>query len=114
MVEHAGGSLGLLATPVHGKPGRVQVLGGALLAGLPPEFTAARYHSLHARPEQVAGGFQVTAVTDDGVVMAIEDAGRARWGVQFHPESILTTEGGAGHQVIANVLRLAGGRPRAV
>jgi len=109
MVEHAGGSLGLLAMPVHGKPGRVQVLGGALLAGLPPEFTAARYHSLHARPEQVAGGFQVTAVTDYGVVMAIEDAGRARWGVQFHPESILTTEGGAGHQVIANVLRLAGG-----
>ena len=74
MVEHAGGSLGLLDTPVHGKPGRVRVLGGALLAGLPAEFTAARYHSLHARPEQVTGGFEVTAVTADGVVMAIEDA----------------------------------------
>ncbi len=109
MVEHAGGSLGLLGTPVHGKPGRVRVLGGSLLAGLPPEFTAARYHSLHARPEQVGGGFEVTAVTADGVVMAIEDAGRGRWGVQFHPESILTTAGDAGHQVIANVLRLAGG-----
>ncbi len=106
MVEHAGGSLGLLDTPVHGKPGRVQVLGGALLAGLPREFTAARYHSLHARPEQVTGGFEVTAVTGDGVVMAIEDAARGRWGVQFHPESILTTAGGAGHQIIANVLRL--------
>jgi anthranilate synthase len=109
MVEHAGGSLGLLATPAHGKPGRVLVLGGSLLAGLPPEFTAARYHSLHARPEQVGGGFEVTAVTADGVVMAIEDAGRCRWGVQFHPESILTTAGDAGQQVIANVLRLAGG-----
>jgi anthranilate synthase len=106
MVEHAGGSVGLLATPVHGKPGRVRVLGGELLAGLPAEFTAARYHSLHARPEQVTGGYDVTAVTSDGVVMAIEDAARARWGVQFHPESILTTEDGAGHQVIANVLRL--------
>ncbi len=106
MVEHAGGSLGLLATPVHGKPGQVQVLGGGLLAGLPAEFTSARYHSLHARPEQVAGGFDVTAVTPDGVVMAIEDAARGRWGVQFHPESILTAAGGAGHQVIANVLRL--------
>jgi anthranilate synthase len=106
MVEHAGGSLGLLDTPVHGKPGRVQVLGGALLAGLPAEFTAARYHSLHARPEQVSGGFEVTAVTADGVVMAIEDAAHMRWGVQFHPESILTTEGGAGHQIIANVLQL--------
>ncbi len=106
MVEHAGGSLGLLDTPVHGKPGRVQVLGGTLLAGLPAEFTAARYHSLHARPDQVTGGFEVTAVTADGVVMAIEDAARGRWGVQFHPESILTTDGGAGHQIIANVLRL--------
>jgi anthranilate synthase len=106
MVEHAGGSLGLLDTPVHGKPGQVQVLGGALLTGLPAEFTAARYHSLHARPEQVTGGFDVTAVTPDGVVMAIEDSAHRRWGVQFHPESILTAGGGAGHQVIANVLRL--------
>jgi anthranilate synthase len=112
MVEHAGGSLGLLATPVHGKPGQVRVLGGALLAGLPAEFTAARYHSLHARPEQVTGEFEVTAVTPDGVVMAIEDPGRARWAVQFHPESILTTTGRAGHQVIGNVLRLC--RARAV
>jgi len=106
MVEHSGGSLGLLETPVHGKPGQVRVLGGRLLAGLPPEFTAARYHSLHARPEQVAGSFEVTAVTPDGVVMAIEDGPRRRWGVQFHPESILTTAGGAGQQIIGNVLRL--------
>jgi anthranilate synthase len=106
MVEYAGGSLGLLDTPVHGKPGQVRVLGGALLAGLPAEFTAARYHSLHARHEQVTGGFDVTAVTADGVVMAIEDPARRRWGVQFHPESILTAAGGAGHQVIVNVLRL--------
>jgi anthranilate synthase len=106
MVEHAGGSLGLLDTPVHGKPGQVRVLGGVLLAGLPAEFTAARYHSLHARLEQVTGGFEVTAVTPDGVVMAIEDPARGRWGVQFHPESILTASGGAGHKIIGNVLRL--------
>jgi anthranilate synthase len=110
MVEHAGGSLGLLATPVHGKPGQVRVLGGQLLAGLPAEFTAARYHSLHARPEQVTGGFEVTAVTADGVVMAIEDSARGRWGVQFHPESILTTAGDAGQLVIGNVLRLCRAR----
>jgi anthranilate synthase len=106
LVEHAGGSLSLLATPAHGKPGQVQVLGGSLLAGLPAEFTAGRYHSLHARPEQV-GGYTVTAVTPDGVVMAIEDGARRRWGVQFHPESILTASGRAGHQIIANVLELA-------
>ncbi|HEY4461065.1 MAG TPA: gamma-glutamyl-gamma-aminobutyrate hydrolase family protein, partial [Streptosporangiaceae bacterium] len=110
MVEHAGGQLRLLASPAHGKPGSVRVLGGAaargLLAGLPAEFTAARYHSLHAVPGQVKGGFEVTAVTADGAVMAIEDAASGRWGVQFHPESILTASGRVGHQVIANVLRL--------
>jgi anthranilate synthase len=110
MVEHAGGSLGLLATPVHGKPGRGRVLGGSRLAGLPEEFTAARYHSLHARPEQVPAEFTVTAVTSDGVVMAIEDPARGRWGVQFHPESILTASGRAGHQVLGNVLGLCRAR----
>ena len=110
MVEHAGGELALLAEPAHGKPGRVQVLGGALLAGLPGEFTAGRYHSLHATAGQVKGGFSVTAVTPDGVVMAIEDDTARRWGVQFHPESILTASAGAGHRVIANVLRLCRAR----
>ena len=74
------------------------------------------------------GGFTVTAAlrpadgTDgsdgsdgsDGVVMAIEDDAAGRWAVQFHPESILTASGRAGHQVIANVLCLArdrAGRP---
>jgi anthranilate synthase len=115
MVEHAGGRLGLLAAPAHGKPGAVRVVGAGsgLLAGLPGEFTAGRYHSLHAVPDGVAGGFSVTAVTPDGVVMAIEDDAAGRWGVQFHPESILTASGRAGHQVIANVLGLARARARA-
>ena len=110
MIEHAGGELALLDEPVHGKPGRVQVLGGSLLAGLPAEFAAGRYHSLYAVPDQVKGGLQVTAVTPDGAVMAIEDAAAGRWGVQFHPESILTAAGGAGHVIIANVLRLCRAR----
>jgi anthranilate synthase len=106
MVEHAGGELSLLTEPAHGKPGRVRVQGGQLLDGLPAEFTGARYHSIYARTEQVKGDFEVTAVTPDGVVMAIEDHAGGRWAVQFHPESILTATGRAGHQVIANVLRL--------
>jgi anthranilate synthase len=52
----------------------------------------------------------VTAVTPDGVVMAIEDDAAGRWAVQFHPESILTASGRAGHQVIGNVLRLCRAR----
>jgi anthranilate synthase len=114
MVEHAGGKLGLLTDPSHGKPGSVRVLGGDLLAGLPAEFTAGRYHSLHTTPTLLGGRFAVTAVTDDRaacdssgqVVMAIEDPEARRWGVQFHPESILTASGDSGRIVVANVLRL--------
>ncbi len=117
MVEHAGGELALLPEPVHGKPGRIVAAGpaagrgGGLLAGLPAEFTAARYHSLYAVPEQVKGDFEVTAVTPDGVVMAIENAAAGRWAVQFHPESILTAAGNVGHLVVANVLRLCQANP---
>jgi len=105
MVEHAGGQLSLLPAPQHGKPGQIGVRGEtALFAGVPSEFTAARYHSLYAREEDVKGGFTVTATTPDGVVMAIEDDQAGRWAVQFHPESILTAAGRNGHQIIANVL----------
>ncbi|HEX6524311.1 MAG TPA: anthranilate synthase component I [Streptosporangiaceae bacterium] len=110
MVEHAGGTLSVLPEPAHGKPGRVLVSGGALLAGLGSEFTAGRYHSLYAPAEQVGGGFSVTAATADGVVMAIEDPAADRWAVQFHPESILTASGRTGHRIIANVLSLCGAR----
>jgi anthranilate synthase len=113
MVEHAGGMLRLLTTPAHGKPGRVRVTGGALFNGLPAEFAAGRYHSLHATADQVEGGFAVTALTSDpaaaGVgelVMAIENQAAGRWAVQFHPESILSADGDAGRLVIANVLKL--------
>ena len=110
MVEHAGGTLSVLAEPAHGKPGQVLVSGGELLSGLGSEFTAGRYHSLYAPSESVSGKFAVTAATPDGVVMAIEDAAAGRWAVQFHPESILTASGRAGHQIIANVLGLCRAR----
>ncbi|GAA3446764.1 anthranilate synthase component I [Planomonospora venezuelensis] len=107
MVEQAGGTLELLSYPEHGKRGQVKRQGdSALLEGLPEEFTAARYHSLHAKQPGVVG-FASTALTPDGAVMAIEDVQRRRFAVQFHPESILTAEGGAGAKIIANVLRLS-------
>jgi anthranilate synthase len=107
MVEHAGGTLELLDYPEHGKRGRVsKIAESVLLDGLPDEFTAARYHSLHAKRPGVVG-FTPTALTPDGNVMAIEDTERRRFAVQFHPESILTQEGNAGAKIIANVLRLA-------
>lgn len=107
MVEQAGGTLELLDYPEHGKRGHVSRLGdSALLEGLPAEFVAARYHSLHAKRPGVVG-FTATALTPDGNVMAIEDVANRRFAVQFHPESILTVEGAAGAKIIANVLRLA-------
>jgi len=117
MVEHSAGTLSLLTSPSHGKPGKVRVLGGELLAGLPAQFTAGRYHSLHTTPDQVGAGFTVTALTTDpaaagDVVMAIEDQAARRWAVQFHPESILTASGDAGRRVIANVLGLCRREPR--
>jgi anthranilate synthase len=112
MVEHAGGTLNLLATPRHGRAGLVRVTGGKLFDGLPAEFAAGRYHSLHATADEVKGGFDVTAVISDPaarlgeVVMAIENTASGRWAVQFHPESILSADGDAGRIVVANVLRL--------
>ena len=112
MVEQAGGTLNLLATPAHGRAGMVRVTGGKLFDGLPAEFAAGRYHSLHATADDVTGRFTVTALTSDPaaglgeVVMAIENSASGRWAVQFHPESILSADGGAGRIVIANVLRL--------
>ncbi|GAA4518102.1 anthranilate synthase [Actinoallomurus oryzae] len=105
MVEHAGGELALLPEPAHGKPGRVVVAGGRLFEGLPAEFTAARYHSLHTTRDRVGERFEVTATLGD-VVMAIEDPLRRRWAVQFHPESILTATGETGHRIITNVLEM--------
>ncbi len=115
MIEHAGGELSLLPEPQHGKPGWIGVRDeSALFAGLPAEFTAARYHSLYAREPDVKGGFTVTATTPDGAVMAIEDDAAGRWAVQFHPESILTAAGRCGHQIIANVLDATRARVTAV
>ncbi|MFI6317895.1 anthranilate synthase component I [Nonomuraea sp. NPDC050556] len=105
LVEHGGGTLEL-GHPEHGKRGQVaQRLDSALLEGLPAEFTAARYHSVHAKEAGVVG-FTPVAFTPDGNVMAIEDVANRRYAVQFHPESILTAEGDAGAKIIANVLRL--------
>ena len=102
IVEHFGGELGVLDTPVHGKPSRISVRGGALVEGFPASFVAGRYHSLYAVtvPPELA----VTAVSEDGVVMAVEHQRLPVWGVQFHPESILTLERRLGHRLVRNVV----------
>ena len=104
MVEHFGGTLGVLDPPVHGKATRIRVLGGRLFEGLPTEFTAGRYHSLFAIRDRLPAALRVTAETEDGVVMAIEHATLPMAAVQFHPESIMTLGEDVGLRLLANVM----------
>jgi anthranilate synthase len=104
IVEYFGGALDILPVPMHGKPSTVHVLGGRMFAGLPPEFTVGRYHSLCARRSLLPAMLQVTAESADGVVMAIEHRELAIAAVQFHPESVMTAAAAIGMPIIANVL----------
>ncbi|MCT2589317.1 anthranilate synthase component I [Streptomyces sp. N2-109] len=106
LVEHFGGTLGTLPLPVHGKPSTVSVVdgGGTVFKNLPERIQAGRYHSLHAEPATLPDVFEVTARTPDGTVMGIEHRDLPLAGVQFHPESIMTTADDAGQILIANVV----------
>ena len=104
MVEHFGGALGVLHPPVHGKASRIRVLGGRLFDGLPAEFSAGRYHSLHAIRDRLPAALEVTAESDDGVAMAIEHRALPYAAVQFHPESIMTLGGDVGLRLLANAV----------
>ena len=99
-----GGTVVRAPSVMHGKTSLVHHDGKGLLAGLPEPFEATRYHSLVVAPESVPSVLEVTARTDDGVVMALRHRELPVEGVQFHPESILTQ---AGHQLLANFLALA-------
>ncbi|BBK37859.1 anthranilate synthase component I [Allostella sp. ATCC 35155] len=105
--EHFGGRLAQLETPAHGRPSRIRLEGGRLFDGLPEEVTVGRYHSLYVDPARVPDGFRVTAVSADGVPMAMEHARLPLAGVQFHPESIMSLGERAGHRIVANAVGLA-------
>ena len=89
---------------MHGKTSRIHHSSAGLFAGLPSPFTAGRYHSLIVDRESLPADLVVTAETEDGLVMAVQHRVHPVYGVQFHPESILT-EGG--RQLLQNFLRLA-------
>ena len=112
IAEHFGGMLAVLPEPHHGRRSRVRLLGGRLFAGLPRELHAGRYHSLVARPETLPAELAITAVTDDGTVMALEHRELPIAAVQFHPESILTQDGGLGQAIVDRAVTLAPVRRR--
>ena len=99
-----GGTVVRAPAVVHGKTSMVHHRGDGVLAGMPQPFQATRYHSLVVDRESVPAVLEITAETDDGVVMALRHREFAVEGVQFHPESILTE---AGRQVLKNFLAQA-------
>ena len=80
--------------------------GVGVFEGLPEEFQVGRYHSLYARRETFPACLEVTAETEDGVIMGVRHRELPIEAVQFHPESILTAEGGHGLQLMENAVRL--------
>jgi para-aminobenzoate synthetase component II len=90
---------------MHGKTSLVRHDGEGVLEGLPSPFTATRYHSLAVVADTVPVELEVTGTTDSGVVMALQHRELPLYGVQFHPESVLT-EGG--HRLLANWLAVCG------
>ncbi|MCP3938274.1 MAG: anthranilate synthase component I [Actinomycetia bacterium] len=104
IVEHQGGTLEQLETPMHGKPSDVEVVGGTLFEGLPTSFKVGRYHSLFAAPDDLPDSLEVTARSDDGIIMAIEHRELPIAAVQFHPESIMSLDDGVGLSLVRNVI----------
>ena len=77
----------------HGKTSMIHHNGQGVLAGLPEPFEAIRYHSLVVYPDTVPDCLEITAWTDDGLIMGLRHKEYPVEGVQFHPESIMTPQG---------------------
>ena len=90
---------------MHGKISQVRHAGGGLFADLPSPFQATRYHSLSVREETVPEELEAIAWSEEGTIMALRHRQLPYWGVQFHPESVLTP---AGPTLLRNFLGLCG------
>ena len=93
--------------PVHGKTSEVAHDGTDLFSGLPSPLAATRYHSLVVNPSTLGDRLLATAWTRGGILMALRHSARPVWGVQFHPEAVLTEHG---HALLRNFLSLGRGR----
>jgi anthranilate synthase component 2 len=93
---------------MHGKTSPIIHQGRGLFAGLSNPFSATRYHSLIVRKESLPEALEIVAWTPEGEIMGLKHRQHETWGVQFHPESILTDEGLA---LVANFLNLCGIKP---
>jgi anthranilate synthase/aminodeoxychorismate synthase-like glutamine amidotransferase len=105
IADALGGKVIRASEPMHGKTSPIHHLGTRLFANIPSPFLATRYHSLIIDESTLPSVLVVTARTEDGIPMAIEHREWPVFGVQFHPESILTQHG---RQLLSNFLNLAG------
>ena len=93
VVEAFGGAVVRAPELMHGKASLIKHAGTGVFEGLPSPFSAIRYHSLCAAPETIPEALEVTATTDSAVIMGVRHRQYPVYGVQFHPESILTEHG---------------------
>jgi anthranilate synthase component 2 len=101
-----GGTVVRAPQVMHGKTSLIRHHGAGVFAGLPEPLEATRYHSLVVDRASIPACLEITAETDDGIVMGLRHRELAVEGVQFHPESILTT---GGHDLLRNFLQQAAG-----
>ncbi|MEV6430071.1 aminodeoxychorismate synthase component I [Nocardia sp. NPDC051463] len=107
IVVAAGGVVSGAPAARHGYLDHIEHDGSDLFAGLPPGFTAVRYHSLCAQ-RPLPDSLEITAVAADGVIMGVRHRSRPQWGVQFHPESIAGEHGAA---LLRNFAELTAAQP---
>ena len=105
IAEALGGRVESAPELMHGKTSRVNHAGSTILDGLPQGFLATRYHSLAVVPETMPDQLEVTGQTESGVIMSLQHKTKPIYGVQFHPESVMT-EGG--YMILANWLETLG------
>jgi len=99
-----GGKIVRAPVPMHGKLSRIHHTGKSVFRGLNNDFVATRYHSLTIAPESMPADLEVTATSEDGVIMGVMHKKYPVHGVQFHPESIASENG---HALLQNFLRMA-------
>lgn len=104
ITEAFGGNVVRADRLMHGKTSPIEHDGSGLYQGLSNPFTATRYHSLIAERESFPDSLKMTAWTEEKEIMGLQHRELPVWGVQFHPESILTTEGMG---LLSNFLRLS-------
>ncbi len=100
-----GGRIERAPQPMHGKLSEIRHEAGSVFAQLPSPLKATRYHSLVVARDSLPATLEVTAETEDGIIMGLQHRELPLHGVQFHPESIASEHG---HALLRNFLTLAG------